>query len=247
MVNIATVIITAFQHSKQNRRTQLGILIDPDKSEENDIRNLCRMANDGGVDYFLFGGSHLVSDRFEALLQLLKQETNIPLVLFPGSPVQISSTADAILLLSLISGRNADLLIGQHVLAAPKLKASGLEILPTGYMLIDGGKPTTVSYISNTFPIPADKPDIAASTALAGEQLGLKLIYLDAGSGALHHVPAEIVTAVSNTVEIPLIVGGGIRTPEKAAALAQAGANLIVVGNATEKDPGLLREMVKAF
>jgi putative glycerol-1-phosphate prenyltransferase len=171
---------------------------------------------------------------------------SIPTILFPGSPQQINSKADAILYLSLISGRNADLLIGQHVIAAPALKRSGLEVVPTGYMLIDGGAPTTASYISNTTPIPANKAEIAYCTAIAGELLGLKTIYMDAGSGARVPIAENMIEAVSQAIDIPLIVGGGMRSPEKAAANAGAGADIIVVGNALEKDPALVAEMVKA-
>jgi putative glycerol-1-phosphate prenyltransferase len=145
-----------------------------------------------------------------------------------------------LLYLSLISGRNPELLIGQHVLSAPAVKQSGLEILSTGYMVIDGGAPTTVSYISNAAPIPANKNEIALCTALAGEMLGMKLIYMDAGSGAQKPIPAEMIHTVASQITVPLVVGGGITTPDKAAENCRAGANLIVVGNAIEKDPGLI-------
>ena len=158
----------------------------------------------------------------------------------------MSYKADGILFLSLISGRNAELLIGKHVITAPYLKVSPLEILPTGYMLIDGGVPTTVSYISNTQPIPANKDDVALCTAVAGEMLGLKLMYMDAGSGAINPVSTSMIETVSQALDIPLIVGGGIRTPERAFANAQAGADVIVVGNAIEKEPSLLLEMAEA-
>ena len=158
----------------------------------------------------------------------------------------MSYKADAILFLSLISGRNPELLIGNHVLAAPFLKLSPLEILPTGYLLVDGGVSTTVGYISNTMPIPSSKPDIAVCTAMAGEMLGLKLMYLDAGSGAINHVPFEMVTAVSQTIDLPVIVGGGIKKPESAYGMAKAGADVIVVGNAIEKDANLIHDLVQA-
>lgn len=144
------------------------------------------------------------------------------------------------MLLSLISGRNPDLLIGQHVVAAPYLRQSGLEVISTGYMLIDGGAPTSVGYISNTNPIPADKTDIAVCTALAGEMLGLKVLYLEAGSGAQTPVSEAMISAVRQAVQLPLIVGGGIRTPERARASLMAGADILVVGNGVERDPALL-------
>ncbi|HHB52281.1 MAG TPA: phosphoglycerol geranylgeranyltransferase, partial [Saprospiraceae bacterium] len=173
--------------------------------------------------------------------------TNIPLILFPGNSFQLSYKADALLFLSLISGRNAELLIGNHVVVAPYLKLSPLEIMSTGYMLIDGGVPTTVTYMSNTKPIPANKPDIAASTALAGQFLGLKLIFMDAGSGAQNPITNEMIEAVANTIEIPLIIGGGIKTGEKAYQNAKSGADLIVVGDAIEKNPELISEISEAI
>jgi putative glycerol-1-phosphate prenyltransferase len=160
---------------------------------------------------------------------------------------QVSSGADAILFLSLISGRNPELLIGQHVLAAPMIKQANLEVLSTGYMLVDGGRPTTASYISGTLPLPADKPDIAACTALAGTMLGLSHIYLDAGSGALNPVSVDMIQAVREMVDVPLIVGGGIRDCDAAVDRAQAGADVVVVGNITEKKPLVIQEIAKAF
>lgn len=234
----------AIKNNAINGKKQLAILIDPDKSDQNHLEQVLDNAIQYKADYFFVGGSLMTSDDMDTCLAFLKTQNEIPVVLFPGSPLQVNSKADAILLLSLISGRNAELLIGQHVIAAPLLKKSKLEILPTGYMLIDGGKQTTASYISNTFPLPADKPEIAATTAMAGEMLGLKYIYCDTGSGALHPVSSEIIQAVDQTVDIPIIVGGGINTPEKADKAYEAGANLIVVGNAFEKSPHLMEEML---
>ena len=181
------------------------------------------------------------------VITVIKANCTIPVILFPGSTLQINEKADALFFLSLISGRNAELLIGQHVTVAPYLKNSSLQILPTGYMLIDGGAPTTVSYISNTLPIPANKPDIAICTALAGQMLGLQLIYMDAGSGAKNPISEKMIHAVSSQISIPLIVGGGITTPEKAAANCLAGADIIVVGNAIEKDPALILSVSNAI
>jgi putative glycerol-1-phosphate prenyltransferase len=188
-----------------------------------------------------------VSNHLEQLVVDLKTKSNIPVILFPGSPTQVTPRADALLYLSLISGRNPELLIGQHVLSAPAVKQSGLEILSTGYMVIDGGAPTTVSYISNATPIPSNKNEIALCTALAGEMLGMKLIYMDAGSGAQKPIPAAMIQAVAAQITVPLLVGGGITTPAKAAENCKAGANLIVVGNAIEKDPGLITEIGAAI
>jgi putative glycerol-1-phosphate prenyltransferase len=180
---------------------------------------------------------------FEKVILFLKKNTNVPIVIFPGNNYQVSNSADAILLLSLISGRNAEYLIGQHVIAAPILHESGLEIIPTGYMLIDGGRVSTTSYITQTVPIPHDKIEIALATALAGEQLGLRTIYLEAGSGAEQSISTEMIRALKQTITIPIITGGGIRTPEQADALTEAGVNMIVIGNVLEKKPELLLEI----
>ena len=186
----------------------------------------------------------------DEIIAAIRRHTTIPAILFPGNSLHIEPSADAILLLSLISGRNPELLIGQHVIAAPLLKKSNLEILPTGYMLIESGRATTVSYISNTTPIPYDKPSVAACTAMAGELLGLQIMYLDAGSGAQKPVSAEMIAAVRKSVDTPIIVGGGINTTQKAQAALEAGADVIVVGNGIEQNPDLLPEIaqiVKAF
>ncbi len=228
-------------------RKQLAVLIDPDKTVGQALGRLVDGAVAAGVDFFFVGGSLLVKDGLEACLRAVRERCGIPLVLFPGSPMQLSPLADGLLFLSLISGRNPELLIGQHVVAAPYVKKAGLEVLPTGYLLIDGGRPTTVSYMSQTAPIPADKPDIAATTALAGELLGLKLVYMDAGSGAQQAISPEMINMVRETISLPLIIGGGIRTPEQARTAVQAGADLLVVGNVLEKEPGLLKGMVEAI
>lgn len=233
----------ARKHSKK----LFAVLIDPDKMKMSGIDEIIRTAIESRIDFFFIGGSLIVSDMLDKCISAIKSACDIPVVLFPGNSYQLSYRADGILFLSLISGRNPELLIGNHVLAAPFLKLSALEILSTGYLLIDGGVATTVSYISNTQPIPAAKPDIAACTAMAGEMLGMKLIYLDAGSGALRPVPAETIQAVAGAVDAPIIVGGGIRSPEAAVNAAEAGADIIVVGNAIETDPGLIYDISTAL
>jgi putative glycerol-1-phosphate prenyltransferase len=239
-------IYPALLAAKQRGEKQIAVLLDPDKIRLQHIEKALELAVECGVDYFFIGGSLVVNSMLDPLLTELKERCNIPLLLFPGSSFQLSYRADGILLLSLISGRNPELLIGQHVLAAPYLKMSPLEIISTGYMLVEGGVQTSVQYMSNTNPIPAGKDDIAVCTALAGEMLGLKMIYLEAGSGASNPVSESMIEAVSGAITVPLIVGGGIRTPEKAAANFRAGADLIVVGNAIESDPGLIRELAAA-
>jgi phosphoglycerol geranylgeranyltransferase len=223
-----------------------AVLVDPDKTSVDQTTALIEKAEKSKVDFFLVGGSLVVSTHLEALIEQIKKRTTIPVILFPGSPSQVTPTADALLYLSLISGRNPELLIGQHVISAPAVKKSGLEIIPTGYMVVDGGVPTTVSYISHANPLPANKNEIAVCTAMAGEMLGLKLIYLDAGSGALNPVPASMIRAVAEQIQVPLIVGGGITTPQKAIENCRSGADLIVVGNAIEKDIDLMQSVSEA-
>jgi len=227
-------------------RKMLAVLVDPDKVSERHLDILCRNAESAGVDYFFVGGSLITRGSISHTIRALKNKSTIPVVIFPGNHQQIDPHADAILLLSLISGRNPEMLIGQHVQAAPRLKASELEIIPTGYILVDGGKMTTVQYVSDTTPIPIDKPEIAAYTALAGEQLGLKTIFAEAGSGALHHVPVDMIKAIRREIRIPLIVGGGIRTAAEACSVFNAGADLVVVGNHFEDHPELIGELAAA-
>lgn len=223
------------------------VLIDPDKPSDEQIIDIVKKSVQAGVDFFFVGGSLLTTDSLDNCIKLIKQHCDIPVLIFPGNSLQISKWCDGFLLLSLISGRNAEMLIGRHVIAAPYLKLYGNEIIPTGYMIIDGGKQTSVSYMSNTTPIPHDKDDIAMCTALAGEMLGLKLIYMDAGSGAINPISAEMISKVKHTIEVPLIIGGGINTPEKAATAAKAGADIIVVGNALEKSTDRLSEFAEAI
>ncbi len=232
---------------KALQKKSFAVLIDPDKVNDENINQLINLSADAKVDYFFVGGSLVVSDYLNQCISLIKSKTNIPVILFPGSPSQISKNADALLYLSLISGRNPELLIGQHVISAPFVKQSGLEIIPTGYMVIDGGAPTTVSYISNANPLPLDKSEIAVCTAMAGEMLGMKLIYMDAGSGAIRPISEKMIKSVSSNIDIPLIVGGGITTPEKAYLNCKSGADVIVVGNAIEKDASLIKEISSAI
>ena len=232
--------------ARQKGQKQLAVLLDPDKLPEKRLEQTIALAVEHGVHYFFIGGSLVVNNKLDTVLAGIRKQCSIPLVLFPGSSFQLSYQADALLFLSLISGRNPELLIGQHVISAPYLKTSPLEIISTGYMLIDGGVQTAVQYMSNTYPIPAHKNDIAVCTAIAGELLGLKMIYLDAGSGALYPVPVSMIEAVRAAINIPLLVGGGIQSPEKVVENFRAGADLLVVGNAIEQDTGLLVELAAA-
>jgi len=232
---------------KKLGRKSFAVLIDPDKTDSAKTDQLVLLATEAKVDYLFVGGSLVIANNLDECIRQIKVSCNIPVILFPGSPSQVSKYADALLYLSLISGRNPELLIGQHVISAPFVKQSGLEIMPTGYMVIDGGAPTTVSYISNASPIPADKNEIAMCTAMAGEMLGMKLIYMDAGSGAKRAITENMIEKVATHIEAPLIVGGGITDPEKAYRNCKAGADIIVVGNAIEKNPGLIKEMSNAI
>ncbi len=231
---------------KKQGKSGFAVLVDPDKVAPADMPYLAELCNDAAVDYILMGGSLLVNNQVEACIQRFKADSDIPVILFPGSPAQVSPYADALLYLSLISGRNPELLIGQHVVSAPMVKASGLEVISTGYMVIDGGQPTTVSYMSGSAPIPANKPEIALCTAWAGELQGKHIIYMDAGSGARNPISEDMIYKVASHIEIPLFVGGGIQTPEKVYADCSAGANIVVVGNAIERDPLLIRELSQA-
>lgn len=240
-------IYNSLVERKRTAQKSFVVLIDPDDITMSSLDKLIQLSQNAGVDYFFVGGSLVISTHLDEVVQHIKANSDIPVILFPGSPSQVSKYADALLYLSLISGRNPELLIGQHVVSAPFVKRSGLEIIPTGYIVVDGGAPTTVSYISNAAPIPSNKNDIAICTAMAGEMLGMKLIYMDAGSGAKIPITESMIKSVSENVQVPIIVGGGICDPEKAYLNCQAGADVIVIGNAIEKDPSLITEMSQAI
>lgn len=225
----------------------LSVLLDPDKiKSDEELYFTIEKIEEAKADYIFYGGSLLITDQFEKKLQLIKKISKIPVVIFPGSTSQISAEADAILFLSLISGRNPELLIGNQVIAAPIIKKIGLEALPTGYLLVDCGNITTAIYMSGSMPIPDSKPDIAVATAIAGEMLGLRLIYIDGGSGAQRPINSEMIAQVKTNIKIPLIVGGGINSAKKAADAFEAGADMIVVGNGFENKSSLLMEIVDA-
>lgn len=226
-------------------KKSIAVLIDPDKVEDaSRLTHLINLGTENCIDFFLVGGSLITTPNLSEVINIIKENvSSVPVILFPGNAQQVDPAADAILFLSLISGRNPDFLIGQHVQAAPILKSYKMEVLPTGYMLINSGRLSSAAYISNTTPIPEDKYALAASTAMAGEMLGMKLVYLDAGSGAEREISARMINTVRKNITIPLIVGGGINTPEKAQTALEAGADMIVIGNALEKDPELLTEI----
>lgn len=229
-----------------NGKKSFAILIDPDKQNKNKLRKIIKKAEESKVDYFFVGGSLLSYDSLDDCINTLKQNSKIPIILFPGNTMQINNKAEGILFLSLISGRNPDMLIGKQVIAAPILKESSLEVISTGYMLIDSGQQTTASYISNTQPIPSNKNTVAVCTALAGEMLGLKLIFMDGGSGAKNPISEKMITSVKRAINLPLIIGGGINSAKKAIDNCKAGADIIVVGNAIEKNINLINEIATA-
>jgi phosphoglycerol geranylgeranyltransferase len=226
-------------------KKSIAVLIDPDKIEDaSRLTHLINLGTENCIDFFLVGGSLITTPNLNDVINIIKENvSSVPVILFPGNAQQVDPAADAILFLSLISGRNPDFLIGQHVQAAPILKSYKMEVMPTGYMLINSGRLSSAAYISNTTPIPEDKYALAASTAIAGEMLGMRLIYLDAGSGAEREISPRMISSVRKNINIPLIVGGGINTPEKAQTALEAGADMIVIGNALEKDPELLTEI----
>lgn len=231
---------------KQGRKGVI-LLIDPEKcADHNNLKNIISLAVHHGVDFFFVGGSLLLEKNVDNVISVIKQDSqDVPVILFPGNSVQLSDKADGILFLSLISGRNPEFLIGQHVVAAPLIAQLDLEVLPTGYMLVNSGEITSVNYISQTLPIPNDKPALAIATALAGKYLGLRYIYLDAGSGATLPVNPDIISGVKKTVGLPTIVGGGINSLDKAKAAWEAGADFLVLGNGAEKNPNILIEVLE--
>lgn len=242
--------MNVYQHIEESRQAGkklFAVLIDPDKQDKGALLQIIEKANKANADLFFVGGSLLTNDSLDSCLETLKSNSDIPVILFPGNAMQVNDKADGILFLSLISGRNAEMLIGKQVITAPILKQSKLEVIPTGYMLIDSGRPTTASYMSNTTPIPHEKNAVAACTAMAGEMLGLKCIFMDGGSGAQQPISEKMIASVRHSIDTPLIIGGGISSGEKAAANCRAGADIIVVGNAIEKDDSLIEEIANAI
>lgn len=235
-----------FYKAKKHNKNLLAVLIDPASTSELLLHDYIAVMKNYPPDIIFVGGS-LIWENVDHVVKKLKQETEIPVIIFPGHVSQISKYADAILFLSLISGRNPDFLIGQHVLAAPILKNLELEIIPTGYILIENGKTTSVEYISNTKPIPKDKTDIIKATALAGQYLGHKLIYIESGSGAISHAGINTIKEVSSFIDVPLIVGGGITSLQIAKEYFENGATCVVVGTLFENNPEYIKDFVKAL
>ena len=222
-------------------KKQLALLIDPDKVNNEQLASICQQLNKTPFDLVLVGGSLVMGD-LDSVIAYLKKHTTLPVYIFPGNSIQLSDKADGILFLSLVSGRNPEYLIGQQVIAAPLLKRMQIDVVSVAYMLIEGGKTTSVEYMSNTKPIPSDKTDIIVATALAAEYLGFKMIYLEAGSGALEPISQEVVKCVAAQVNVPIIVGGGIRSAALAQSYYDAGASMVVIGSAIEQDVRKINE-----
>jgi phosphoglycerol geranylgeranyltransferase len=223
------------------------VLLDPDRMRVPEIVELAKKSEQGGADGFLVGSSLLLSTRFDEAVKEIKANVDVPVTIFPGNANQVSKYADAILFLSLLSGRNPHLLIGEQVKAAPAIKEFGLEPIPTGYLLIESGGPTSVQFMSNTQPIPKNKPDVAKAHALAAEYLGMKLVFLEAGSGAENPVPDAIIREVRDFISIPIIVGGGVKDPDTAHSKVKSGASFVVIGNFLEEDDSLIKEFADAI
>jgi putative glycerol-1-phosphate prenyltransferase len=242
-------IYQSLLETSQRRGAAYLVLIDPDKIAPEKLPGFITQATDAGADAFLVGGSLITDDSFGRCIETMKKNTDRPVVIFPGGLMQISPKADAILFLSILSGRNPEHLIGNQVLAAPIVKKVGLEAISTAYLLVESGRTTSAEFMSNTRPLPRHKPDIAVAHALAAEILGFKMIYLEAGSGAEHSIPEEMIGAVRKYCSVPLIVGGGIKTPDDARKKVSAGANFIVTGTVFEKDgnAGLMKEFAAAI
>lgn len=241
-----------YQHLLDVRERQGAgylVLLDPDKQSPAELAELAKMCEAEGVDALLVGGSLVLNDHFDRAVSAIKNAVHIPVILFPGNGRQLSGHADAIFFMSLLSGRNPQYLIGEQVLSAPLVKALGLEAIPLAYLLVESGSVTSAQFMSGTQPLPRNKPEIAVAHALAAEYLGMKFVYLEAGSGAEESVPDPMIQAVAKGITIPIIVGGGIRTPEEAGQKVDSGASFIVTGNVLEihKDSRLIRAFVNAI
>ena len=241
-MNIGNIYKSILTKQNENKK-MFSVLIDPDKQNFMELHKTITKCNESEVDFFLVGGSIITKGDISTTVRFIKENSNIPVVLFPGNHQHISQHADGILFLSLLSGRNPAFLIGNQVLAAPVIQKTSLEVLSTGYLLVDCGTTTTAIYMSETMPIPYNKSEIAAATALAGEYLGMKMIYLDGGSGAQKGISTDMISKVKSTIQIPLIIGGGIKSAHHANEVYNAGADIIVVGNGVEENRSLIQEI----
>lgn len=230
--------------SRETKKKLLAVLIDPEKCTGRRIASVVAMLKVAVPDFVFIGGSHAVKS-LDSMIDLIKEEVNVPVILFPGDASQFSYRADALLYLSLLSGRNPEYLIGQHVKSALEIYESGIEVIPTAYVLVEGGKTSSVEIISNTRAIPTDNKDIILATVQAGELLGMHMTYLEAGSGAIHPIPASVIKYIRERSKSPLIVGGGISNVNQLEEALTAGADLVVIGNTLEKKPEKIKEFVE--
>ena len=237
MVPVPTPVYTHLLKVRQQSGAGFIVLIDPDRLPVENVSRFAAQCADAGVDALFVGGSLLHISELDRYVRAVRDATELPLIGFPGTLSQLSGALDAVLYLSVISGRNPEFLFGQHVYAAPLIRRLGIEPIATGYMLVESGRTTTAQYMSYTMPLPRHKPDVAAATALAAEMMGMRLVFTDGGSGADHPVPEELIEAITACCTIPLVVGGGLRTPMDVARRVQAGAGFVVVGNAIEQRP----------
>ncbi len=228
---------------RERKQKMIAVLLDPDCCKGTHLASIVSLLKTHTPDFVFVGGSH-INTSIDTLIDILKKELTVDVVLFPGNATQFTKKADALLFLSLLSGRNAEFLIGQHVSSAKSIRDADVEVIPTAYLLVDGGRTSSVAYMSNTMPIPRDKNEIALSTAIAGELLGMRLVYLEAGSGADFPVAADMIQTLSAELSIPLIVGGGIKTTEQLKQAFDAGADLVVVGNAFETNPEKIADFI---
>jgi phosphoglycerol geranylgeranyltransferase len=244
-----STVLAGILDKANSRKPAYWVLLDPDDFSPRRGATIGRAAQEAGADALLVGGSLIHTDQFAPFVATVKKAVEIPVILFPGDATQLSGRADALLYLSLISGRNPVNLIGEHVKAAPLIKKLGIEAISTAYMLVESGAVTSVEFMSNTRPLPRNKPKIAAAHALAAQYMGMKLVYLEAGSGALHTVPNEMISTVRSIVEIPIVVGGGIRDAATAVEKIGAGADIIVTGNLLQASGGVsaMREIAAAI
>jgi len=240
------LILDTLLSTIKNKGAAYVVLLDPDRKDESSIQKRVENANISGVDALFVGGSLIMDSNCTERVKMIKSISDIPVILFPGGIGQLNSYYDAMLFMSVISGRNPHYLIGEQVLAAPLVKDMGIEAISTGYILMDGGAGSTVEFISGTRPIPMNRVDIAVAHALAGQFLGMRLIYLEAGSGAIEPVSTSIIKATSDAIDVPIIVGGGIRDPEVARLSVEAGASIIVTGTILENSPDHIREFADA-
>jgi len=226
-----------------SKSNSIAVLIDPEKSDNGPfLLELLKKATFAGIDYIFIGGSTVTRVQFNLTVDFIKEHSTLPLIIFPGSSNQISPKADGLLYLSLLSGRNPDYLIGHHIESAAELIQMDLEIIPTAYLLIDGGTQSSVAYVSQTTPIPRDKISIVKNTAIAGKLQGKKVLYLDAGSGAKYSVPVEIISSIRE-LNLPIIIGGGIKTIEQIQNCHSAGASIVVIGNKLEENSDFLLDI----